>query len=94
MAYNQEKDKLLKLFEMESNIPGNSLLVSIFSYDNAKPKLQITRSYKKKDETLGYAAAGRLTIEEVEFLKNNMDEIISTMKGMGKWDAFSTLGNK
>jgi hypothetical protein len=27
-------------------------------------------------------------------LKNNMDEIISTMKGIGKWDAFSTLGNK
>jgi len=84
MAYNQEKDKLLKLFEMKSNISGNSLLVSVLSYDNAKPKLQITRSYKKKDETLGYAAAGRLTIEEVEFIRDNINDIISTMKGEGK----------
>ncbi len=80
MAYNAEKDKLLKLFEMESNIPGNSLLLSVFSYDGAKPKLQITRSYKKKDDTIGYGNSGRLSIEEVEFIKNNIDEIISVMK--------------
>ena len=87
MAYDVNKDKLLKLFEMKSDTLGNSLLVSIFSYDNAKPKLQITRSYKKKDETLGYAAAGRLTIEEVEFIRDNINEIIEIMKGE-KQDAF------
>jgi hypothetical protein len=87
MAYDVNKDKLLKLFEMKSDTLGNSLLVSIFSYNNAKPKLQITRSYKKKDETFGYTAAGRLTIEEVEFIRDNINEIIEIMKGE-KQDAF------
>ena len=87
MAYDVNKDKLLKLFEMKSDTLGNSLLVSIFSYNNAKPKLQITRSYKKKDETFGYTAAGRLTIEEVEFIRDNINEIIEIMKGE-KRDAF------
>jgi len=80
MAYNADKDKLLKLFEMESNIPGQSLLVSIFSYDGAKPKLQITRSYKKKDDTIGYGSSGRLALEEIEFIRDNINEIISIMK--------------
>jgi hypothetical protein len=87
MAYDVNKDKLLKLFEMKSDTLGNSLLISIFSYNNAKPKLQITRSYKKKDETFGYTAAGRLKIEEVEFIRDNINEIIEIMKGE-KQDAF------
>lgn len=77
MAYDQSKDSLIRLFEMKKD--KASLLCSIFSYDNGQPKLGFTRSFEKKDGTIGYGQLGRLTIDEVTFLKNNIDEIINEM---------------
>lgn len=77
MAYDQGKDKLLKLFELKKE--KSSLLLSIFSYDGGIPKLGITRSFQKNDGTTGYGNAGRISKEEVEFFKENMDEIIQIM---------------
>lgn len=77
MAYDSNKDKLVKLFEMKDE--EKSLLFQILSYDNAPRKLQITRMFKKKDETYGYSSAGRLSLEEVSFFKDNLDEIINIM---------------
>ena len=77
--YNQDKDKLIKMFEMKDT-KGSSLLISIFSYDNGPKKLSMTRTYEKKDNTVGYANAGRLTLEEVNFLKNKLDDIIKEME--------------
>lgn len=82
--YDANKDKLIKLFEMEDENKKKSLLFSIFSYDNGSPKLGFSRTFKKKDETLGYGALGRVTIEELEYLKNNIDEMIKIMKTYDK----------
>jgi len=76
--YNQEKDVLIKLYEL--NQEKTSFLISIFSYDNGKPKLGLTRSYQKKDGSMGYSSSGRLAIDEVNFLKNNIDDIIKIME--------------
>ena len=81
--YNQEKDKLIKMFEMIDS-KGSSLLISIFSYDNGPKKLSMTRSYAKKDNTVGYSNAGRLNLEEVNFLKNKLDDIIKEMESSYK----------
>ncbi len=76
--YNQEKDVLIKLYEF--NQGKTNFLVSIFSYNNGKPKLGLTRSYEKKDGSMGYSSSGRLSIDEINFLKNNIDDIIKTME--------------
>lgn len=75
--YDQNKDKLLKLFEFKQE--KATVLFSIFSYDGGKPKLGISRSYEKKDGSVGYGSAGRLSYDELIFLKENLDEITSIM---------------
>ena len=84
MAYEQDKDKLLKMFELDSDLVGNSFMVQIFSYNNGKPKLNLSRAYAKKDGSTGYSGSGRLSIEEVKFIKTHIDEIISVMEKEGK----------
>lgn len=78
MGYEQDRDKLLKLFEMKQE--KSNLLFSVFSYDGGQPKLGITRSFEKKDGTVGYSSSGRLNLSELKFLKEKMDEIINTME--------------
>jgi hypothetical protein len=58
MGYDQSRDKLIKLFELKKD--KASLLLSIFSYDEGQAKLGITRSFEKKDGTIGYGQAGTL----------------------------------
>ncbi len=81
MGYSEKKDKLLKLFECGDTDNGGSLQIAIFSYDGGPAKLQMTRSFLKKDGSYGYGKAGRLTIEEFIFLQDNSEEIIKIMKG-------------
>lgn len=76
--YEQEMDKLIKLFEYKQE--KGSLLFSIFSYKGGIPKLGITRSFEKKDGTIGYSNSGRLNIDEIKFFKNNYDEIINIIE--------------
>lgn len=77
MGYDQSKDKLIKLFEYKKE--NASLLFSVFSYDNGIPKLQFSRSYEKKDGSIGYGSVGRLNLDEIKFLKSKLDEIIEIM---------------
>lgn len=81
MAYNAEKDKVLKVFEMDQG-NGNFFIVSIFSYDGGKAKLQFSRRFEKSDGTSSYKASGRMTIEEIKFVNNCMDQIVSCMEGV------------
>lgn len=74
--YNEEKDKLIKLFEFQQD--NSSLLCSIFSYDGGKPKIGFSKSYTKKDGTIGYSN-GRLSVNELAFIKENIDEMIKIM---------------
>lgn len=76
--YDSSKDVMLKLFEMKQE-GDKSLMFSIYSYNGGKAKLQMTRTYAKKDGSTGYASVGRVSVEELNFLKDNMDEIIKIM---------------
>ena len=91
MAYNQDRDKVLKVFEMPQE-NGNFFIVSIFSYDGGKPKLQFSRRFEKSDGTSSYKASGRMTIEEMKFVNSCMEQIVSVMEGV--WDAFWIDENK
>jgi len=78
MAYEQTKDILIKTFELSGE--KSNFLISIFSYDNGPRKVSFKRSYIKKDGSNGFSAAGRLSISDIKFLKENLEEIISIME--------------
>jgi len=73
MAYDPDKDKQLK----EWRCPETGLVVSINQYGDSQPKLQIgPRILKKKDGSdRPPTKAGRLSIEDVMWLYDNIDEI-------------------
>lgn len=77
-GYDPEKDKELKSWRC----PETGLMVSINQYGEGEPKLQIgPRILQKKDGTEGRPAkAGRLTIEDVEWLYGMFDEIKETLE--------------
>ena len=73
-GYDPEMDKVLQKWESEET----GLIVSINQYGNGEPKLQIgPRMLKKKDGGQGgrTVKAGRLTIEDVIWLYEIIDEI-------------------
>lgn len=73
MPYEPEKDKVLKQWKCEET----GLMVSINQYGDGEPKLQIgPRVLRKKDGSeRAPAKAGRLTIEDVLWLYDTIDEI-------------------
>jgi len=79
MAYDANKDKVIKVFTFEYE--GGSLLFAITSYNGGGPKLQISRTYNKNNGETGYAKAGRLTLEETQFLFSNSSDIVKCMEG-------------
>ncbi len=73
MAFDPDKDKMLKQWKCEET----GLLISINQYGDAKPKVQIgPRILKKIDGTdRAPSKAGRLTVEDMEFFYNIIDEV-------------------
>jgi len=73
MAYEPEKDKVLKKWKSDDT----GLVLSINKYGDGEAKLQIgPRILKKKDGTDGAPVkAGRLSIEDVMWLYDLLDEI-------------------
>jgi len=73
MPYDPDKDKTLKQWQSEET----GLIVSINQYDGGEPKLQIgPRILKRKDGSArAPAKAGRLTVEDVLWLYDLIDEI-------------------
>jgi len=73
MAYEPEKDKVLKKWKSENT----GLVLSINKYGDGEAKLQIgPRILKKKDGTDGApVTAGRLSVEDVMWLYDLLDEI-------------------
>ena len=73
MAYDSSKDQTLETWENEET----GLMISINRYGEGEPKLQIgPRIYVKKDGTKSTVKAGRLTIDDVNWL----DDIIEKIK--------------
>jgi len=73
MPYEPEKDELIKQWHCEET----GLIISIQRYAGGEPKLQIgPRILKKKDGTeRAPAKAGRLTIEDVMWIYDIIDDV-------------------
>lgn len=80
MAFDPEKDKLLKQWKCEDT----GLIISINQYGDAQPKLQIGPRILKKIDGSDRAPskAGRLTIEDLEFLYDIIDEVKGTLENL------------
>lgn len=80
MPFDPEKDKVLEKWQC----PETGLIVSINQYANGQPKVQIgPRMLKKKDGSEGTPAkAGRLTIEDLLWLYDIIDEVKEKLSGL------------
>ena len=82
MPYDPEMDKMLKKWKCEET----GLVVSINQYGNGEPKVQIgPRILLKKDGTeRAPVKAGRLTIEDILWLYDLIDEVKDEMTKLAK----------
>ncbi|MBW1644219.1 MAG: hypothetical protein JRJ76_15415 [Deltaproteobacteria bacterium] len=82
MAYDPEKDKVLKKWKCEET----GLIVSINRYGSSEAKLQIgPRILLKKDGgERAPAKAGRLTIEDLMWFYDIIDEVKDELSGLAK----------
>jgi hypothetical protein len=73
MPYDPEKDKVLKKWKCDET----GLVLSINQYGDSEPKLQIgPRILKKKDGSdRAPVKAGRLSVEDVLWLYDTIDEV-------------------
>ncbi|MBW1894407.1 MAG: hypothetical protein JRI91_12040 [Deltaproteobacteria bacterium] len=80
MAFDPDKDKMLKQWKCEET----GLMISINQYGDAQPKVQIgPRILKKKDGTdRAPSKAGRLTMEDLSFLYDIIDEIKDELQNL------------
>jgi hypothetical protein len=82
MAFDPEKDKVLKTWKCEDT----GLVVSINQYGEAQPKVQIgPRILKKKDGgDRAPAKAGRLSIEDLMWFYDIIDEVKDELLRLAK----------
>ena len=82
MPYDPEKDKTLKQWKCKDT----GLLVSINQYGDGQPKVQIgPRILLKRDGTdRAPAKAGRLSVEDILWLYDTIDEIKETLTELAK----------
>jgi hypothetical protein len=81
MAFDPEKDKILKKWQCEET----GLVVSINQYGDGEPKLQIgPRMFKRKDGKESQRKAGRLTIEDVIWFYEIIDEAKDALSRLAK----------
>ena len=80
MPFDPDKDKLLKQWKCEET----GLIISINQYGDAQPKVQIgPRILKKKDGTdRAPSKAGRLTIEDLMFVYDIIDEVKDELQNL------------
>jgi hypothetical protein len=79
-GYDPEKDKKLKEWKNEET----GLLISIHQYGEGEPKVQIgPRILKKKDGTdRAPSKAGRLSVEDIMWVYDIIDEVKDDLSGM------------
>ena len=71
MAFNS--DKVVELESKQVYDDGSTILtVGIFQYNGGVPKTQIKREIQKSDGERKFAKLGRLTLEEVEAVKDGL----------------------
>ncbi len=79
-GYDPSKDKKIKEWKSEET----GLVVSINQYAEGQPKVQIgPRIFKKKDGTdRAPVRAGRLSIEDMDWLLERLDEVMEELKSL------------
>ncbi len=76
MAYDAAKDQVLETWENEET----GLIISINRYGEGDPKLQIgPRAYTKRDGSKGTTRAGRLTIDDLLWFSDILEEVKARM---------------
>jgi hypothetical protein len=76
MPFDPEKDKILKKWQCDET----GLVISINQYDTAQPKVQIgPRIYTRKDGKTSQRKAGRLTIEDLLWFFDIIDDVKDEM---------------
>ena len=81
MAFDPGMDKILKKWKCEET----GLVVSINQYGDGEPKVQIgPRLFMKKDGTESQRKAGRLTIEDLIWFYEIIDEVKDELSKLAK----------
>ena len=81
MAFDAEKDKVLHEWKCEET----GLVISINQYAGGEPKLPIgPRIYTKKDGSESQRRAGRLSIEDLMWFYEIIDEVKDELAGLTK----------
>ncbi|MCF8068325.1 MAG: hypothetical protein K9L30_07050 [Desulfobacterales bacterium] len=79
MPYDASMDKVLKEWKSEET----GLIISINQYGTGEPKVQIgPRMFKKKDGGESQRKAGRLTIEDLMWFYDIIDEVKDELAGL------------
>ena len=79
MPYDPTMDKVLETWENDDT----GLSLSIHRYGEGEPKLQIgPRIYTKKDGTKSNTKAGRLTIDDILWLSDVIEDVKEKMNGL------------
>jgi len=81
MAFDPEKDKILKKWQCNET----GLVVSINQYGDGEPKVQIgPRIFTRKDGQESQRKAGRLTIEDVMWVYDIIDDVKEELSKLAK----------
>ena len=81
MVFDPEKDKILKKWRCEET----GLVISINQYGDGDPKLQIgPRVFVKKDGTESQRKAGRLSLEDLSWFYELIDDVRDELMGLIK----------
>ena len=81
MAFDPEKDKILKEWKCDET----GLVISINQYGDGEAKLQIgPRIFIKKDGGESQRKSGRLTIEDLMWFYDIIDEVKDDMSKLAK----------
>ena len=78
MPYDKSLDK--ELFGESVDFETTKLTVSVFSYNEGTPKLQISRQNKNKDGELQFSKLGRMVKAEVEAVLPLMQKAVEKME--------------
>ena len=81
MAFDPEMDKILKKWKCEET----GLVVSINQYGDGEPKVQIgPRVFTKKDGQESQRKAGRLTVEDMMWFYDIIDDVKEELAKLAK----------
>lgn len=77
MPYDKNLDK--EVFSETADFGDIKITVSVFSYNNAEPKLQVSRQVRRAQDDWIFAKLGRLTKAEAETIMPLIQKALGKM---------------